>query len=129
VKGTGERSPFEEDSAISLIILYSRFQKSLFKLRKTRVFTRHATVVMLGLPLFIVTGGWLLWMMYEAGRISTDLMNSADLATLGNDCLSRKSAHFELGPLASSFDFGFILPDCRVYLFRGKTALPSFCTP
>ena len=86
-----------------------------------------ALLLLLGLPFRIVAAGLLLRMMDGAGRIAHTLwmvptsLPSVMMASVVN-------LHtLNSGRLASSFDFGFS-SRIAVYLLRGSTGLPSFCS-
>ena len=74
------------------------------------------------LPFHVVAFLLLLRMVHRAGRIGADLVNGADIATLGDDGVRRELASLELGTLGLFLRFGFFVADSGVLVSRQDLA-------
>ena len=74
------------------------------------------------LPFHVVAILLLLRMVHRAGRIGADLVNGADIATLGDDGVRRELANLELGTLGLFLRFGFFVADSGVLVSRQDLA-------
>ena len=74
------------------------------------------------LPFHVVAILLLLRMVHRAGRIGADLVNGADIATLGDDGVRRELANLELGSFGLFLRFWFLVADRGVLVSRQDLA-------